>query len=81
MKQLFVHHRKTILAQALVSGGLLALVIYVVFRTLFYEFPMSWAEEASFFLKTTLVSCLVIGSITGSIAWACELSKKIIRKK
>lgn len=75
-----LRHRKNIFAQALVSGGVLSLFVYVVLRILFLEFPMSWIEEVTFFLKTTLLSSFLVFSATGGTAWAYRSLLKRIRK-
>ena len=80
MKQFMLRHRKNIFAQALVSGGVLSLFIYAVLRILFFEFPMSWIEEISIFVKTTLLSSFLVFSATGGIAWAYRSLLKRMRK-
>lgn len=78
MKQFIAQHRKSIMWQALQSGGVLSLCIYAIIRFTFYEFPMSWTEEAIFFLKTYFISCFLIATATGGSAW---MYRSLIRMK
>ena len=65
MKQFIIRNRKNILVQALYSGSIASLFIYMLFRCIFYEFPMSWIEEIMFFFRTILSSCFLFVSATG----------------
>ena len=76
MKKLIVRNKETILVQALYSGSIVSLFVYVVFRGLFYEFPMSWVEEISFFFKAILGSCFLFVTATGIPAGLCWLLEK-----
>ena len=76
MKKMIVRNKETILVQALYSGSIVSLFIYVVLRGLFYEFPMSWGEEILFFTKTILGSCFLFVTATGIPAGLCWLFEK-----
>ena len=69
MKKLIVRFGKTLVWQAIRSGLVLALFIYVMLRTMFHEFPMSWSEEIAYFLKTIMVSTSFIALCTGGIIY------------
>jgi len=80
MKQFILRHRKNIFAQALISGGVLSLFIYAVFRILLFEFHMTWIGEITFFLKTNLLSSFLVFCATGGTALAYRSFLKRMRK-
>ena len=69
MKNFFVRVRKTLAWQAIQSGMFLSLLIYLMLRTMFYEFPMTWSEEIAYFFKTILVSTIFISLCTGGMIY------------
>ena len=68
MKQFFLRHRKSVLIQSLRSAGILSLFVYAVLRCLFFEFPMTWLEEAGFFFKVFIVTVFFITTATAGSA-------------
>ena len=70
MRQLIIHYRKNILWQAFRSASVLSLFVYTMFRIFFFEFPLSWTEEATFFIKMFLTSSFIIATATGGIVIA-----------
>lgn len=79
MRQFYNQHHKSIAWQALQSGSVLSLLLYAIIRGLFYEFPMTWAEESLFFIKVFLSSACLIAGTTGSVALLYRLVLKIRR--
>jgi hypothetical protein len=77
MRQFFLRHRKNMLLRALYSGSILSLFIYAILRVLSYDFPMTWTEEITFFLKTFLCGCFLIATATGGSAWMYKLFLKM----
>lgn len=65
MKNFMMQHKNNLLLPALYAGLITSLFIYVVFRSLFYEFPMTWNEEISFFVKIVLSCCFAVATSTG----------------
>ncbi|HEX2629666.1 MAG TPA: hypothetical protein VHM26_11655 [Chitinophagaceae bacterium] len=81
MRQSLLRRRHPhMLVQALHSGSILSLFVYAILRALFYEFPMTWGEEALFFLKTVLVSCFLIATATGGATWLYRTLKLMNRR-
>jgi hypothetical protein len=79
MRQFYNQHHKSIAWQALQSGSIIALFLYITIRGLFYEFPMSWTEESVFFIKVFLSSAGLISGTTGTVAFLYRLVLKIRR--
>ena len=78
MKQFFQRHRKSIFLQSFYSCSVLSLFVYIFMRSVFYEFPMSWAEESLFFIKMIGISqALFVTAVAGS-AW---LYKGVVKMK
>lgn len=69
MKQFFVRRHKNVFVQAMQSGSVISLFVYISLRCLFHEFPMSLSEEIFFFLKTGVASCLLIATAMTGSAW------------
>jgi hypothetical protein len=69
MKQFISRHKNNMLVQALSSGSILSIFVYIILRCLFYEFGMGWTEEIMFFIKTMLASSCIIATATGGSAW------------
>ena len=81
MRQFYSLHRNNILLQAFRSASVLSLFVYSMFRIYFFEFPLSWKEEAAFFIKMFLSSSFIITTATGGIViFYKSLLKLLIRK-
>jgi hypothetical protein len=60
MKQFILRNRNTVPLKAASSSFILSLFFYAVVRVLFYEFPMTWLEEAWFFIKVIITGCFTL---------------------
>ncbi len=81
MRQLYIFYRRNILLQAFRSASVLSLFIYTMFRIFFFEFPLSWTEEAVFFIKMFLSSSFIIATATGGVVIAYRTFVKLRVKK
>jgi hypothetical protein len=81
MRQLYIHYRQYILWQAFRSASVLSLFIYAMFRIFFFEFPLSWTQEAIFFIKMFLSSSFIIVTATGGVVIAYRTFVKLRIKK
>jgi len=75
-----IRHKDHLMIQAISNGSIVSIFVYIIIRILFYEFPMSWTEEISFFIKISLASCLMITVATVGTAWLYRGLVKIRRK-
>lgn len=82
MKQFYIHHHQNIIWQSIQSGLVISLFVFAILRIFFYEFPMTWGEEITFFLKAYCASCFIFTTAMGGIAclyWSLLKIKKYIR--
>jgi hypothetical protein len=64
MKHFLVQHRNSILAKALYSSATISLFLYVIIRGFSYEFPMTWFDEFSLFVKVTFTGTFLMSLAT-----------------
>jgi len=81
MKQFIVRNRNTVAFRAFNSSLILSLCFYAVVRILFFEFPMTWFEEAWFFTKIFLTSSFVFTITVTTTGWLYLAFLKIKYKR
>ena len=69
MKKFIARNRKTIAFRALYAASILSICLYTFVRVLFFEFPMTWPEEITFFLKLVITGSLFTGSVLIGLRW------------
>jgi hypothetical protein len=81
MKQFILRNKNTVPLKAASSSFVLSLCFYTVVRVLFYEFPMTWMEEAAFFVKVIITGCFALTAAATLTAWLYIILIKIVRGK
>ena len=69
MKQFILRNRNTVAFKAAHSSFILSVCFYALVRVLFYEFPMTWLEEAWFFVKVIAAGCFALTSAATLTSW------------
>jgi hypothetical protein len=81
MKQFVLRNRHSVPFKAAYSSFIFSVCFYTVIRTLFFEFPMTWPEEAMFFCKVIAAGCFATTSAVILTAWFYVVIIKIVRGK
>lgn len=81
MKQFILRNKNTVPFKAAFSSFIFSICFYAVVRILFYEFPMTWLEEAWFFIKMIAAGCFAITSAATLTTWLYIVIIKIVRGK
>jgi hypothetical protein len=68
MRPFIVRQQKTILWQAVQSSAIVSIFVYLIFRLLLVDFPMTRTGEFLFFLKTYSFSTVITTAATAGIA-------------
>jgi hypothetical protein len=67
MGRFLAQQRNRIWMKALLSSATICLLLYIIIRSLTYDFPMSWREEILLFFKVILSgTCMMVVATTGS---------------
>ncbi|MEI9811015.1 MAG: hypothetical protein WDO16_25780 [Bacteroidota bacterium] len=81
MKQFLVQRRNSILAKALYSSATISIFLYIIIRGFSYDFPMSWTEEITLFIKVIFTGTFMISLATVGCASLYKGFEKIKRHK
>jgi len=82
MKKIILSQSNKIIFRSLPSAAIISFCVYLFARILCYEFPMTWLEEITFFLKVMFTgSILIITCITGLRLFHLFILKQKLRKR